>query len=912
MKLSDIPRWARPSSGTLLGGLLLALASGCSREPSHRLEPELLPRIALLLPDPSPTPGPWSTLLHSITSSVPTFTSADLPLPPDHPSLNNRILIVADPPQLHAPARQGLAQTIAAGQPVLLCGRLPTALLDSPAFSAPPFTPLHHRHASREPARRLTQTPGQTVQTIPPLSFESPPALQPSPHLHWRPLFSARNTMDEHLGWPASLYISPPDETQPLRHYAWIGIDPDPTTTKIAWKLLNQTIRAIDTPVLLTQAGLSRHAVTQNEPLTIHASWLLKQPADPHQTLRVAVEFLNPRGQLARRVVSPPLPLDQALATLDAGRAPDPGNTPALYTLVISLRDPADSRTLDTTTHLLKIFPHAEIPDPPQPITTTGALLTEGRRPIFLLGLHYQPLTLPAPGRPPQPWLSPATFDGHAFLRDLRHLVSLGFNTLALSYTSPDQAPQLNWGLDELRNLNLRASLRIAGLDPLNPDYPLAQTLLQAIRPDLRSTIALVEADLAPLGFHASDIQRLLPAWEKYLIDRFGSLHQAHELLQPSPTHPIPSHHIDLKLLTLPDHPLATAYRMFLLDLVQHGHGQTRQLLQRNRFESLLTARSGALVPSPPDADTLLLDPALGSPLLDLIGITPPPILPPDIPTETLLTFSTRYARGISGGKPAIWLATLPEALPAPLPPAVLELHLDRAFQSEAAGWFYPTLHVIPWQHHPHSAGLLHPDGSLRTLATPIQAFKHRTRMERPPARPWRGHELPEATFLQDHPFIARQWFIDPRHEDAIRPPGFRAETEPLIRRHAHDLAREPRLFRLLHASWIAVTIDGQPAPVPLPETLEVRVNSILTWTLANVGLATWPSPATLSSSPLLLRAQHETGRSETLRFSGPSIGETTTVAWRPRQTGTWTLQPWIEDIAPMGSSRTINVLPAN
>jgi hypothetical protein len=183
------------------------------------------------------------------------------------------------------------------------------------------------------------------------------------------------------------------------------------------------------------------------------------------------------------------------------------------------------------------------------------------------------------------------------------------------------------------------------------------------------------------------------------------------------------------------------AYRRFVDDWMGRRYGEVKALVRRLGCRQLLSARSGYGGTGSHWADAVMpVDVAAGAEHFDFI-CPEAYALTGDLDQFYEGGFLTAYARGVSGGKPVVWMEYGVNVGQDPLPPDLANQArlyrnmLEMARRSHAAGcfaWWYPG----GWRVDERTDfGIVNPDATLRPAAEVIRQFQSRL----DPPRPWNG-----------------------------------------------------------------------------------------------------------------------------------------------------------------------------
>ncbi len=488
----------------------------------------------------------------------------------------------------------------------------------------------------------------------------------------------------------------------------------------------------------------------------------------------------------------------------------------------IAMDNPPAALIAKTVRALQDELPPAPKPLPPAPVdrdewvTVNGSHLVHRGRPVFLNGINYWPLSHngKAPGEFGPHWLEPAWFDLEIIRRDLDRLRDLGINAVSIQYHEESQAPQLRWFVHECRRRGIWVLPYLGYVHPFQQDFAKAQRLIES-------------ADLAHLpGVFALDI-----GWEPYLglHDQRRRFDRDWEnwLVEQSVVGPwsAPS---DEELKTDgPHHAAVTLYRRFVDDCMSRRYGEVVRFIRRLGCRQLITVRSGYGGNGNHWADPFLpIDLASGAVHLDFIS-PEGYALTGDLDQFFEGGFITAYARGMSGGKPVVWLEFGCSVGQSPQPTDLAnQARLYRnmfelAKRSHAAGvfgWWYPG----GWRVDEKSDfGIVNPDSTPRPAAWEFKKLVGAPLGAGRPA-PWTGRT------------------VNP-HAHATGLSGLWDDWRATYRQELREnRMQELRPTAYANAEWGRIEINGREFPRRPGEKLIVKPGDQLRLELINTGSTEW------------------------------------------------------------------------
>ncbi len=697
----------------------------------------------------------------------------------------------------------------------------------------------------------------------------------------WIPLATARDPESNARGWPASLHVHAPEDA-PLQRWGWLGWDPSPGHADTQRALLRELAGRLHATPFLMQAGFDRHLVDPGSMLTARAT--VVAPPAAAGPWRVTAEMELEDGVVARRVAATVAgPGQQAL--LELGAMPRALAESQDQLLRVRLWDAAGQTLFDEVQQRVRLVPDEPAAPEGDRVGIRGAGFTLGRRPYTVLGaaLADSPRLL-----------DPDVFEQDELLRLLDLCREGGFNAIALRYTDLRQAPQLRLLLEELPARQLWLMLELPALNPWAADWEKARALLDALRLPPQHRIFALSPGVVPMRPDEPDCEALHQRWKAWLAEQYGDARSAIKNLGVAPEDAPP-------VCTLEDSPRAgalhAAARRFWSDMLSRHYGACRRFLAQGGWNMLFTAYSGFDPATAPD-------PAIGAHHLDFVSL---------LATEGEAReperggFLTTYARGMSGGKPVLWMHAVQ---PAAYPPSATALReqaetLERQsralVRSHAAGVIARQLVGGPAGPDGADAGLLDPSGAWRPAGDRMRNLTQSWRGDQRIPAPWRGREFDSSDGAHGAWAAWRERFIEELRADRMeemRPAGLarpsrETPAEGLIpAQERHD----PAPFRYVNAEWDS---DG---------VITARVRKGLALGLLNTGLSTWSPSVTGQVGSVWVRASRPRGRDVLIAVRETPPGARMNLNWVPADPGRWTLRPWFHPAGEFGQPLRIDV----
>jgi hypothetical protein len=871
--------------------------------------------VALLAPAGESTPA--AALLRGMAPAAravrTTHLIEDLSLSRDE----HRVVVVPDADRVSGALLSSLLAHSERGGPVLFLGTNPLPTVGGPNVGRWVFAPAGRRYSffggearSLFSGRKLTL---RAMRVQSPLPGRRGGSGFPGQGPRWAPFFQVNGEDDWAMGWPASCFVVR-SEAGVARCWGWVGADLAEENAPALQTMLAEMVAYLRGGHYFLHAGIDRFWIREGDAIEINGRCV--SAAGAEGPVRMSAELADASGSVLRRVNTDPLTPRQLYgldpARLNLGLAPGLSRETAGYTLRILLEHPeSPGEPYDRIEQAIQVSPRDPVAATGSRLTTTGSRFSLDKRAVFLLGVRYEPSAWSARDDEAH-WLDPGQFDPYYMERDLARLAGGGINALVIDYRREDQAPQLRCLIREATARNLWLYLSVAGLDPLEPDFALAQRLIDAADLCNERRVFGFELSRRDCFGSAGDRRRYDGEWASWLADQFGSVEHAEAVLgQPvwrdgeRVTGPP-----DAALLEDgPQRTLVAAYRRFLDDLLSSRYGLVRRYLARHGCLQLVSAVNGGGLAPAACADEAPIDPGAGVAHLDFVTLSAEALPGPENLYQEA-AFLTAYARGVSGGKPVVWLDTPPRLSGRPDRQQLEEqarihgLIADMAEKSHAAGWF-----GLP--------GVLGPDGLWRPVGDVFRRVAYRQRGLRNVPRVWSGRVLDRDADARGLSALWERWRTVYGDEAAageveeVRPTGFGIPTTKIVPRTLEGMPYdEPAPLQFINGEWGEVLANDVRMVRQSDQTLRVDVRSMLGLTLLNTGPATWSGSVSGRAGTVWVRATRGDRRPQYLRVPTTAFGDTCSIEWMASEVGTWTLRPYLWSHGAFGEPLVVEVLP--
>ena len=713
----------------------------------------------------------------------------------------------------------------------------------------------------------------------------------------WIPIAEARNANREVLGWPAAVHVRSSGDG-PDRVLGWVGVDISPSTGELAKSLLLALVAKLERRHFLVSAGMDRFVLDHRESFEVVAR--LVRSHGLAGDVRLAVELVRPNGQTDRRVL---VDLDDNTFRVSMGNSPAAPRYSEDWHLKLSLLDRKTRQVLDVMEQPFKLLPDRTDTAAKSWVTCVGPVLAVEGRTLYPLGVHYQPA---GPVRDGRRWLAAGHFDPEAVRRDLERLGEIGINTIAVSYGASEDAPQLRYVLDEAMTHRMRVLVVLEPASTGAATLDVVKDMVAKARLGEEPTAFALDLSV-PIGNLLR--QRIAGdlAWEEWLTEQFGSHEKARAILGGDPFGALPD--VDVEEAA----PLRHAKRRFLNDMASRVAGSVINPLRSIGTRQLLTARGLTSMAGE------FSDPAAGAVHLDFMT---PDAGDLHLSQELIMDagFVTAYCRGMSAGKPVVWIG-LGKALGRPPAQADLTgqlLFFDQAFTmcrlSRAAGCFAAAFAPGPGT---VDKGLVHGDGTWRPVAESFRSFAHGLRETTPTPAAWRGRTFGADASSLGFASLWSAWRNDFESEtrddlvEELRPSDFGTLTSTLAAVRTNGAPVVPlALMNVINAEWVDAYVGAQPADRDDKGVPSVQRMATCEVELLNTGPATLAAGRRNAKGSAWVKILSPGGRETLLPAPALAWGQRARFAWTPDEAGDWTLRLALEGVGEFGERLVVRVVP--
>ncbi|MDI6829044.1 MAG: hypothetical protein QME62_11225, partial [Armatimonadota bacterium] len=215
-----------------------------------------------------------------------------------------------------------------------------------------------------------------------------------------------------------------------------------------------------------------------------------------------------------------------------------------------------------------------------------GEFMLEGKR-WRPCGVNYMPSSGigTEDGNYFEHYLSARSYDPEVFQRDIEHIKDMGYNAVSIFiYSGHEKAQNLNDLLRRLEKLGLKANLALRPGTPMNFLWPQIGEIIKNARLMDNDTVFAYDLAWEPSFGHHRDRTIWDGEWEKWIIERYGSIENAEKdwgFAVPRDengkvTNPLP-HQVDS---TGEWNRMTAAYRRFLDTLLYKKYSAARRLVR--------------------------------------------------------------------------------------------------------------------------------------------------------------------------------------------------------------------------------------------------------------------------------------------------------------------------------------------
>jgi len=381
-------------------------------------------------------------------------------------------------------------------------------------------------------------------------------------------------------------------------------------TAQTLRKAIIETARRMTRGQFLMEAGTDQFGYYRNEPVRLGASVLNAG----RERLQAKLRFVVTGG--GRTLLEQERPVT-ALAGVGATTSfdwPQPdGGLPDDCRVRVELADEAG--TIDAIEHAFGNLPEGAA-DPGEFVTIDGSNFRQHGKPWYMLGMNYRPNS--QGGRQTTAMLDRAFYDPEAIERDLAWMESAGINMLSAIQqpTPPEENPKAYRDLHDFLNRCRKHHMKVFYF--LRVGNPLAGGTAEAVKKHIAAAgiqhhpaILAWELSWEPIYYRGPADGRmafLQPDWNRWIVDRYGSLELAERdwgfalthlpvgktkaKTPPAPQAALP----DAKWLEQhgPWDKAAAAFRRFFSDRVGQAYGEMIAEIRQFDPNHLVTFRFGA------------------------------------------------------------------------------------------------------------------------------------------------------------------------------------------------------------------------------------------------------------------------------------------------------------------------------
>ena len=425
----------------------------------------------------------------------------------------------------------------------------------------------------------------------------------------WLPLIEARGTEDDFRGYPAAMTVN---VEGPYQNSVWasFGIEEsDWYLSKGGRAALRAVIERMTTPVYFLDAGADRYTYLDDQTVVLGVQ-IARTSGDDTIPMRLSLRVSDSAGEIVA---------DEAL---DIG-APQPGETARMETrwtpdtwpetgFLVEARLHAGERPLDQATHEI----HCWRPNPTPSFVTVedGRFMLDGER-WRPHGINYMPSSGIAIEwyHYFEQWLGAAAYHPNVIQRDLERCAAMNCNSLSIFlYHESMEAQNLLDILRRMDALGMKANLSLRPGTPMDFPWEQVREMIETLRLAENDTVFAYDLAWEPM-FRDWERDPFNPAWEAWIIERYGSLENA----EADWEFPVPRDD-DGNVVNFephqigPDGPwnrMIAAYRRFLDTLLYEKYAEARRLVRTIDPHTLVSFRmSMAGDPTDTMTDALLYD----------------------------------------------------------------------------------------------------------------------------------------------------------------------------------------------------------------------------------------------------------------------------------------------------------------
>ncbi len=745
----------------------------------------------------------------------------------------------------------------------------------------------------------------------------------------WQPLFSGLDDAGRTRGWAASIGLAAVENGQ-LLQLGWIGMAPDDAHWPALRGMVGGTLARLAAEGALLSVQCPRFLYHPDDVITARVTWRQDPEAGTRQ--RVAVELITDDGRRLRRSLAGETNAASHGGAavreeeVNLGRAPAVAAEAQDYIVRVALEDAgARAKIHDEIRQVLRVLPPQSKTDPTAWIKVVGAQFVWRSFPVFFMGVNYRFPDFDGWPTDSPPWLDPAGFSPETVSADLAAMRENGFNTVAVRVDSLRQVEGLRFFIDEATRQTMRVYLVLDCLAPLAYDMELATQILAPLQ--LAQQPIVFALGLGRLGGLTSQLERraLDPEWESWLTEQFGDPAQfARVCGRPvwldeagRPTSPA-----DSDFIADGPHQVAVAmYRRFLGDCVSRRVGFLRRWLRAQGYPQLISVPGGDMIPMvAADARPAPLDMATGAAHLDFVSLDGRGLQGP-LAQFLGAGFLTAYARGISGGKPVVWMnygwSLGPEPQPGDLENQALlyQNMMELISRTFCQGGFAQEYDGTRAQGAVDMA-LINADGTWRPAAKVILKYSRLLRAGAMLPAAWQGRLFQPSGDARGLAALRAQWEPVYARELAagdmlgIRPLGWSQTTATMLLVAVGGAKyTAPAPLECANSEWGQVEINGREWVRPPGAAVLAGVRDVVRLELVNTGPATWAAATAAKPGAVALRVTSPDGAVTTVPVREVQFGKSSWVSWTAPAEGTWKLRPQLQGYGQFGEGLLVNVV---
>lgn len=397
----------------------------------------------------------------------------------------------------------------------------------------------------------------------------------------WIPLIEGRSADGTWRGTPATLLVN---ASGPYKGGVWasFGIgDIEWYKTPAAQKMIREIAERMKTPVWLVDGGTNYYTYFDKQPITAGVR-AISFEGEHKLTEKVMLDVHNNSTGISERPVAWNMTLKPGGIVSKSARLTDAAFPESGYDVTAELVQ--DGKVIDRVTHETYVWK----PKAVKHFVTVknGDFMLDGKR-WRAEGVNFMPSSGigTEDGEYFEHYLSARSYDPEVFQRDIGHLKDLGFNAVSIFvYAGVEKDQNL---LDLLRRLDLagiKADLALRPGTPFDFQWPGVGDIVKNSRLAENDTIFAYDLAWEPMFGHQRDRVIWDGEWEKWIIERYGSVENAEadwEFAVPRDangkvTNPTPVQ-VDN---SGPSNAMVAAYRRFLDTLLYKKYGEARRLVR--------------------------------------------------------------------------------------------------------------------------------------------------------------------------------------------------------------------------------------------------------------------------------------------------------------------------------------------